>query len=101
MGRAATDLFFGKSAATYPQPVANCTACHAATAAQGAQWKTRPTVEACGSCHLGYPFPHAAGACEGCHTPYAIEVSHVPYVLRDRNNVLETEAGDTGPTPPR
>lgn len=95
MGTPAIELFFGKSAATYPQLIANCTACHAASAAQGAQWKTRPTIEACGSCHIGYPFPHASGACEGCHTAYAIEVSHVPYVPRDRNNSIETPGGNT------
>ncbi len=96
MGLPATESFAGIRADGYPRPVADCTACHAAGAAQGNQWKTRPTIEACGSCHPTYPFPHSGGgACEGCHTPYGIEVAHVPYVPRDRGSVLETAGGNT------
>jgi OmcA/MtrC family decaheme c-type cytochrome len=96
MGMPASEMFSGISAATYPQPVMNCTACHAASAAQGAQWKTRPTIEACGSCHVNYPYPHnqnSTGACEGCHTPDGVEWVHVPVVPKDYTNSLEPGTG--------
>ena len=98
LGMATTDMFLGVSAATYPQPAANCTACHTASAAQGSQWKTRPTVEACGSCHVNYPYPHnqySTGTCEGCHTPDGVEWAHVPVVLKDRSNSLDTAGGNS------
>ena len=45
------------SKATFPQDQRNCTKCHDATpgatntTAQGDNWKNRPSIEACGSCH--------------------------------------------------
>lgn len=40
------------SAVTFTQDVRNCTRCHDGTlSAQGDNWKNRPTIEACGSCH--------------------------------------------------
>jgi OmcA/MtrC family decaheme c-type cytochrome len=98
MALPASEEFAGVSAATYPQPVANCTACHQPSAAQGNQFRTRPTIEACGSCHYAYPYPHnqySTGACEGCHTAYAIDVAHVPFVPRDRNSSLEAVPGNS------
>jgi OmcA/MtrC family decaheme c-type cytochrome len=44
-----TNLFHG-IAATYPQDIRNCDACHK-NAAQGAQATLNPTLKACGSCH--------------------------------------------------
>jgi OmcA/MtrC family decaheme c-type cytochrome len=96
MAMPAADRFSGVSAATYPQPIANCIACHAASAAQGNQWKTRADPEVCGSCHIDKNFAThqvGAGPCAGCHTAYALEVAHVPFVLRDRNNILEVPTG--------
>jgi OmcA/MtrC family decaheme c-type cytochrome len=76
----------------YPQDINNCTKCHDGSAtstaktAQGDNWKTAPSVLACGSCHDGINFTtglgttvsgatsgHAAGAgaddatCVLCH----------------------------------
>jgi OmcA/MtrC family decaheme c-type cytochrome len=45
------------SAVTFTQDVRNCTACHDGTpgapnvTAQGDNWKTEPSIEACGACH--------------------------------------------------
>jgi OmcA/MtrC family decaheme c-type cytochrome len=96
MGMATANQFSGVSAATYPQPVANCVACHAG-AAQGDQWKNTASPEVCGSCHVTRDFTthHLAEACEGCHKPYALEGSHVPHVHRDWNNSIETVPGNS------
>ena len=98
MGMATADRFSGVSAATYPQPVANCVACHAG-AAQGNQWKNKASPEVCGSCHVTINFAtHGVFvppvACEGCHTPYGLEVVHAPGFARDRNNSIETPGGN-------
>jgi len=65
----------------FPQPNTNCTLCHAA-GADADNWQTRPSIEACGSCHDDISFAatppagmtgHTAGAqannaaCAGCH----------------------------------
>ncbi|MFY9327592.1 MAG: OmcA/MtrC family decaheme c-type cytochrome [Georgfuchsia sp.] len=45
------------SKTTFPQDVRNCTQCHDGTSgasnatAQGDNWKTQPSMEACGACH--------------------------------------------------
>ena len=92
-------------AATYPQDIRNCDACHK-NAAQGAQSVNNPTIKACGSCHdyvnfsttlvgktctdpvtvsNGIPVPcdHFAGpqvdgSCTTCHSPSFINSKHVP-----------------------
>lgn len=103
-------------AATYPQDIRNCGACHNG-AAQGAQSKGRPTLAACTSCHdqvdfevgsalatcvhppaedstgLRVPCKHTAGAvadgaCATCHTPALIDSYHVPIAPPDPNNIL-------------
>lgn len=66
-----------------PMDIRNCTACHAGTATGGANdvltnegdfWATRPTMQACGSCHDDVDFAtHAGGQadnsdCAQCHT---------------------------------
>ncbi|MGD8841122.1 MAG: OmcA/MtrC family decaheme c-type cytochrome, partial [Gammaproteobacteria bacterium] len=50
------------STVVFPQDIRNCTKCHEASAAtpQGDNWKTRPSVEACGSCHDDIYFGAAA-----------------------------------------
>ena len=75
------------SAVVFTQDVRNCTACHeGALSAQGDNWKTQPSMEACGSCHDNVYFgakpdparpyqtkPHPGGvmtdnsACALCH----------------------------------
>jgi OmcA/MtrC family decaheme c-type cytochrome len=91
-------LFTGL-AATYPQDVRNCDACHAG-AAQGAQAMTRPTIAACGSCHDAVSFvtpvpvgfvAHTGGAatdaqCAGCHD--AVAGDHVPTAPIDPCNTF-------------
>jgi len=50
------------STVVFPQDIRNCTKCHEASAEtpQGDNWKTRPSVEACGSCHDDIYFGAAA-----------------------------------------
>lgn len=77
---------------SYPQDQTNCLKCHnpddAATPDAGL-WSTRPTMEACGSCHdtvdfaLGEDGGHDGGVmtdnatCVVCHTESKIEEAHV------------------------
>jgi OmcA/MtrC family decaheme c-type cytochrome len=110
------DNVFHGIAATYPQDLRNCAACHGG-AAQGAQAKGRPTLAACTSCHdqvdfeagsallacvdppavdstgLRVPCKHvggaaADGACATCHTPALIDSKHVSIAPPDPNNIL-------------
>ncbi|BDG05240.1 OmcA/MtrC family decaheme c-type cytochrome [Anaeromyxobacter oryzae] len=92
-----TTAIFDNTTATYPQDVRNCKQCHAG-AAQGDQYKTRPTAAACGSCHYAIDFVagtgHAGGpqsddsACAGCHTAASIDTAHVPVAPPDATNCL-------------
>ena len=77
------------SEVTYPQDLRNCTTCHAG--ADGANWNTRPSQVACGSCHDDVVFEtgenHGIGPipgpqpdnsqCTVCHTPDAIIEAHL------------------------
>jgi OmcA/MtrC family decaheme c-type cytochrome len=63
-----TNYFHG-IAATFPQDVRNCDACHKG-AAQGAQAQTHPTLAACTSCHDQVDFTGAA--IPKCTTPHAV-----------------------------
>lgn len=78
---------FDFSKVVFPQDVRNCTKCHdGALSPQGDNWKTQPSVQACGSCHDNVYFgvqpdpakpyqtqPHSGGvftdssACALCH----------------------------------
>ena len=86
---------------TYPQSITNCVKCHTAsgTTPQGDNWKSVPTVAACGACHDGINFAtgrgtalgetgkfiggHVGGAqadnskCSLCHDAASIPVYHV------------------------
>ncbi len=72
------------SEVTYPQDPRNCTTCHAGP--DGSNWKTRPSMTGCQSCHSDIDFVtgagHAGGLqfnnanCSFCHTPMDIEVAH-------------------------
>jgi predicted CXXCH cytochrome family protein len=63
---------------TFPAVLANCTKCHTGTQANVDQWKTKPGIAACTSCHdtldLVSGSNHPGGAlgndstCSGCHT---------------------------------
>lgn len=68
----------------FPQEIRNCTTCHAGSATgqegqiltnQGDNWSTKPTQQACGSCHDDVDFAtHQGGQtnnsqCVSCHTP--------------------------------
>ncbi len=65
------------STVVFPQDVRNCTTCHAAGATQADNWKTNPSVAACGSCHDDVNFATGANhvnlpqiddsQCQGCH----------------------------------
>lgn len=73
----------------YPQDPGVCRKCHnGAEAAQGENWNTRPSRQACGSCHDNVNFATGAGhsaanfpqqddsACNVCHTADAIKLNH-------------------------
>jgi OmcA/MtrC family decaheme c-type cytochrome len=66
--------------AYYPNDIKNCSTCHDSSVASGAdRAHTKPTVQACGSCHNNVNFAtgegHVGGAqadstaCAGCHAP--------------------------------
>jgi len=69
---------------TFPQDPRNCAKCHAGP--DGSNWKTRPSMTACQSCHMDVNFVtgegHVGGLqfnnanCAFCHTPTDIEVAH-------------------------
>ena len=80
----------------YPQPVTNCAKCHDGTVgaknqtAQGDNWKTKPSRQACGTCHDRVNFATGANhlapggiqtddsKCETCHNADTIsKVYHV------------------------
>ncbi len=96
-----TTLWFHGMAATYPQDPRNCVACHGG-AAQGTQYKTRPSRAACGSCHWTIDWVagtnHVGAAqlndnlCTMCHSAAAIEGYHTPVEPKDANNKLDIPA---------
>jgi OmcA/MtrC family decaheme c-type cytochrome len=113
-----TALQFHGIAVTYPQDVRNCKECHGG-AAQGDQFKTRPSRAACGSCHFGVDFASGTGhnpnglygepanlvqtddsQCASCHLPAYIEGAHVAVAPVDPNNcfTLNNAAGCNGNT---
>ncbi|HEV2719254.1 MAG TPA: OmcA/MtrC family decaheme c-type cytochrome [Thermoanaerobaculia bacterium] len=65
------------STVVFPQDIRNCTTCHDPKAAEADVWNTRPTREACGSCHDDVNFAtganHEGGVqaddskCTRCH----------------------------------
>ncbi len=67
------------STIVFPQDIRNCTTCHETKAPEAAIWNTRPSREACGSCHDDVNFAtganHPVGpqaddkACAVCHVP--------------------------------
>ena len=80
----------------YPQDVRNCTKCHQG-GADSDNWKTKPTMAICGSCHFAVDFATGASHTGGaqadnsacavtCHTPAKIAGYHVPVVPPDPNN---------------
>lgn len=91
------NAFHGIADVTYPQDLRNCNGCHGG-AAQGDQWKTRPSKLACGSCHdtidwatgLGHPggnVPDTGCNATDCHhTPDDIAKFHLPIVSPDPNS---------------
>jgi OmcA/MtrC family decaheme c-type cytochrome len=96
---------------TYPQSVANCTACH--QGADAARYQTKASIAACGSCHDDVvfenrePLPteraHTAGVaddtmCATCHKPNGysdVVKAHVPVVPPDEGSSLHVTGGNT------
>jgi OmcA/MtrC family decaheme c-type cytochrome len=77
---------------TYPQDLRNCAKCHAGT--DGTNWYTRPSREACATCHdinwdtgEGHPAgPQATNfACAGCHPPEDIQAYHQTEISTPNN----------------
>jgi OmcA/MtrC family decaheme c-type cytochrome len=69
---------------TFTQDVRNCARCHDGTlSAQGDNWKNRPSMEACGSCHDNVYF----GAQPDPARPYQT-VAHPGGVLTDNSTCL-------------
>jgi OmcA/MtrC family decaheme c-type cytochrome len=71
------------SAVVFPQDIRNCTTCHSAKAGQPNNWATKPSRDACGSCHDDVNFATGANhsdaqivqvddkSCNLCHLPAA------------------------------
>jgi len=83
---------------TYPQDVRNCDKCHRAPAAQAANFATKPSRRACGSCHDGVSFlaaaavpagriPHKGGVmtddtlCATCHPAFGAKTDMIYGIL--------------------
>jgi OmcA/MtrC family decaheme c-type cytochrome len=83
---------------TFPQNPSNCATCHS-NAAKAANWNTRPSRRACGSCHDQVDFAtgvnHPGGmqtddtscAMSACHTSAKIIAKHLPVEPPDPNNL--------------
>ncbi|MBK7685945.1 MAG: OmcA/MtrC family decaheme c-type cytochrome [Rhodocyclaceae bacterium] len=104
----------------YPQVITNCVKCHDGTpggtpasttnkftftAAQGNNWKAVPNRLACGACHDNVNFTTGvnhvtAGAraddssCATCHTPAAIDASHLAVTPLNTGSALHVNGGD-------
>ena len=87
---AADPEYFGGEFAevTYSQDLANCRKCHDGAdegTPQGDNWKNKPSIDACGSCHTGVNFATGEGhpaqsnnsACGTCHNADSIEANHL------------------------
>jgi OmcA/MtrC family decaheme c-type cytochrome len=95
-----SNLWFHSIGVTYPMAISNCAECHGG-AAQGNQYKTRPTRAACGSCHYAVDFttganhPSPGGVrtddsqCAICHIPADLDAQHLPVVAKNPNNSLD------------
>jgi OmcA/MtrC family decaheme c-type cytochrome len=80
----------------YPQDVRNCTTCHKGP--DGDNWKNRPNMVGCGSCHTDVNFTtganHLGGAaannqfCALCHTPALIVDYHATENVTPNNPQL-------------
>jgi OmcA/MtrC family decaheme c-type cytochrome len=116
---------FHNLAATYPQDIRNCDACHKGPE-NGAQAQAVPTQSACGSCHDYVKFdgsaaascvkPRAMGAdgfpadcnhvggarpdsmCVQCHGESDVRNAHKPVVKPDPNNALLLGTGGSANT---
>ena len=119
----------------FTQDVRNCTKCHDGTAgasnatAQGDNWKTQPSMEACGSCHDDVYFgakpdaarpyqtkPHPGGVvtdnitCSGCHAEKYTDNKNIVVahnyparyqaaVAKFKYNILSVESTTAGSKP--
>ena len=84
----------------YPAVVANCTKCHQGSGADVDNWKTVPSITACGSCHDDVDFRDGVNhevatndtGCVKCHAPAggvdAVVDSH-NWTTKDPRNVPE------------
>jgi len=92
---------------TYPQDIRNCTMCHKGT--DGDNWKNKPTIKACGSCHNNVNFAtganHTGGAraddtqCTLCHDAAYVVSKHLAVEPPDPNNrytITRTTGTTTG-----
>ena len=94
----------------YPQDVRNCTMCH--KGADVNNWMSKPTLNACGSCHNGINFAtgkgttnagettgHVGGAqssnntCAVCHDHVQVSGYHLPVVPPDPSSAVAVYAG--------
>ncbi|WP_136514720.1 OmcA/MtrC family decaheme c-type cytochrome [Geomonas edaphica] len=93
---AETILGVSTAEVTYPQSIRNCKMCHKGV--DGDNWKTKPTMKACGSCHSTVVFAtHEGGqttdqGCAACHTgniaSVEVATAHVPVIAPDPNNLF-------------
>lgn len=90
----------------YPGTILNCAKCHN-TVAQADNWKNKPTMAGCDSCHTTVTFDGVASVginggaithfavtnnamCASCHTAAAIATAHTPAARDDASQRLVT-----------
>ncbi len=101
--------------AEFPANIANCTKCHTGTGGDADNWKTKPSIAACGSCHETVDFVTGANhggdaqtddtTCTLCHRTTGTSLTNISvahdFTVRDSRNVPEYEAVLTVNTPTR
>jgi OmcA/MtrC family decaheme c-type cytochrome len=87
----------------FTRDIDNCTSCHEAGPVDADNWKTQPSMEACGSCHDDVNFLTGAGhgsggqqlnnrLCQNCHPPEGEFGVQLPIATVHQGVPLEAEA---------
>jgi OmcA/MtrC family decaheme c-type cytochrome len=87
----------------FTRDIDNCTSCHEAGPVDADNWKTQPSMEACGSCHDDVNFLTGAGhgsggqqlnnrLCQNCHPPEGAFGIQLPIATVHQGVPLEAEA---------
>jgi OmcA/MtrC family decaheme c-type cytochrome len=91
---------------SFPQDARNCVMCHKGTDVDN--WKTQPSILACGTCHTGTDFASHQGGqannqfCKGCHAGVSaiaeVSAKHIAVIPPDPNNIFSTPVGGNSRT---